>query len=114
MEDVKMILKLNDYYAETTEELEKVSVVETVLRLPIAQAIRVVKKIEDSCGISSKLRFSLSATRQQYLNNIQDDARFEGKIDIEEFRSFLYGDCLFERLMDIDTNILEKSVLELI
>ncbi|MEY8737695.1 hypothetical protein AB9M75_10810 [Lactobacillus sp. AN1001] len=109
-----MISTLNDYYAETTEELEKVSAVEAILRLPIAQAIRVVKKIEASCGISTKLRFSLSATRQQYLDNIQDDAHFEGKIDREAFRNFLYGDCLFGRLMDIDTNILEKSVLELI
>lgn len=109
-----MILKLNDYYAETTEELEKVSAVEAILCLPIAQAIRVVKKIEASCEIPSKLRFSLSATRQQYLDNIQDDARFEGNIDRGEFRNFLYGDCLFERLMSIDTNILEKSVLKLI
>lgn len=39
-----MIPTLNDYYAETTEELEKMSAVEAILRLPIAQAIRVVKR----------------------------------------------------------------------
>ncbi len=42
-----MLSTLNDYYAETTEELEKMSAVEAILRLPIAQAIRVAKKDRD-------------------------------------------------------------------
>lgn len=109
-----MLPTLNDYYAETTEELEKMSAVEAILCLPIAQVIRTVKKIDASCEMPVKLRFSLSTTRQQYLDNIQDDARFEGSIDRGEFRNFLYDDCLFERLMSIDKNTLEKSVLLLI
>ncbi|KRM70274.1 hypothetical protein FC48_GL001801 [Ligilactobacillus murinus DSM 20452 = NBRC 14221] len=104
---------LKDFYTETTEELRKASAIEVILCLPVVKAVKIVYDLEKSERIDKNKRFSLRGARLKYLNEIEEFPKFEGDIDHKEFRDFIFDECLFERLYNIDQDLLESVITSL-
>lgn len=91
------MMNSNDFFAENKEGSRHLVQIEKMLKLPLIQAIKCLKKLENIQNIDYSERFSLSNARFDFLNEVVDEPTFEGVIDRKEFRDFIIENYLFDR-----------------
>ena len=89
-----------DFFVENKAELNYMDQVEKMLQLPIGQAIRCLKVLEDMKNIEKSERFTLGKARAAFLAEIDDEPKFEGMIDQKALKDFILENNLFERFME--------------